>query len=226
MIRRPPRSTLFPYTTLFRSDRRLLLEAEPGDQAPDVPHGLGPGVQRVHDVAGEDAVAAHGPDPARAVDRQDREEQVQPELVVQELRAKEVDGPARGTHPDPVYAHHPRARPAGVPQDPGVRRAVPLVREPAVPARLLRPRLIGALEGEVLEAPLAVAAIPATHLLGRRRGSVVDGWISEPPPLLEDDQGLFQLSSYAHRPATDRERPGGEHDAAHRELVLGSPRRH
>src|SRR3712207_7391429 len=65
MIRRPPRSTLFPYTTLFRSDRRLLLEAEPGDQAPDVPHGLGPGVQRVHDVAGEDAVAAHGPDPAR-----------------------------------------------------------------------------------------------------------------------------------------------------------------
>src|SRR3712207_7995048 len=24
MIRRPPRSTLFPYTTLFRSDRRLL----------------------------------------------------------------------------------------------------------------------------------------------------------------------------------------------------------
>src|SRR3712207_7359911 len=31
MIRRPPRSTLFPYTTLFRSRRR---EAkEPGDQA-------------------------------------------------------------------------------------------------------------------------------------------------------------------------------------------------
>src|SRR3712207_7038910 len=25
MIRRPPRSTLFPYTTLFRSDRQLLL---------------------------------------------------------------------------------------------------------------------------------------------------------------------------------------------------------
>src|SRR3712207_8513953 len=27
MIRRPPRSTLFPYTTLFRSDRRVVLLA-------------------------------------------------------------------------------------------------------------------------------------------------------------------------------------------------------
>src|SRR3712207_8782768 len=31
MIRRPPRSTLFPYTTLFRSQKELLLEG--GDQA-------------------------------------------------------------------------------------------------------------------------------------------------------------------------------------------------
>src|SRR5690349_22201405 len=31
MIRRPPRSTLFPYTTLFRSDRRLALRR--GDRA-------------------------------------------------------------------------------------------------------------------------------------------------------------------------------------------------
>src|SRR3712207_8904937 len=29
MIRRPPRSTLFPYTTLFRSDRQLPLAREP-----------------------------------------------------------------------------------------------------------------------------------------------------------------------------------------------------
>src|SRR2546422_7033040 len=29
MIRRPPRSTLFPYTTLFRSQRAHLLAAEP-----------------------------------------------------------------------------------------------------------------------------------------------------------------------------------------------------
>src|SRR2546426_6663934 len=30
MIRRPPRSTLFPYTTLFRSDLRTVLTPEPG----------------------------------------------------------------------------------------------------------------------------------------------------------------------------------------------------
>src|SRR5256885_10985330 len=32
MIRRPPRSTLFPYTTLFRSAERLEAEAEGGAQ--------------------------------------------------------------------------------------------------------------------------------------------------------------------------------------------------
>src|SRR2546427_4033566 len=42
MIRRPPRSTLFPYTTLFRSVRcpRELRERRPG---PGDPHGDGPG---------------------------------------------------------------------------------------------------------------------------------------------------------------------------------------
>src|SRR3712207_6916465 len=37
MIRRPPRSTLFPYTTLFRSDReddRRTLRHQPGDARP------------------------------------------------------------------------------------------------------------------------------------------------------------------------------------------------
>src|SRR3712207_8978649 len=33
MIRRPPRSTLFPYTTLFRSPRRRGLPAEPCPRA-------------------------------------------------------------------------------------------------------------------------------------------------------------------------------------------------
>src|SRR3712207_7544001 len=32
MIRRPPRSTLFPYTTLFRSDRLGLVGADPNRQ--------------------------------------------------------------------------------------------------------------------------------------------------------------------------------------------------
>src|SRR2546426_7944118 len=41
MIRRPPRSTLFPYTTLFRSAHReppLLLEQLPERWAVDAPH--------------------------------------------------------------------------------------------------------------------------------------------------------------------------------------------
>src|SRR3712207_8738683 len=33
MIRRPPRSTLFPYTTLFRSERHLAVDAAPCGQA-------------------------------------------------------------------------------------------------------------------------------------------------------------------------------------------------
>src|SRR5256885_3076387 len=33
MIRRPPRSTLFPYTTLFRSQRRGAFDLLPGRQA-------------------------------------------------------------------------------------------------------------------------------------------------------------------------------------------------
>src|SRR6266568_7285155 len=47
MIRRPPRSTLFPYTTLFRSRsvrpwcpvRPLVLQVRPGQRAPGVPGG-------------------------------------------------------------------------------------------------------------------------------------------------------------------------------------------
>src|SRR5436309_4870190 len=37
MIRRPPRSTLFPYTTLFRSAVRRLLRGAPGRPRPDEP---------------------------------------------------------------------------------------------------------------------------------------------------------------------------------------------
>src|SRR5256885_9988557 len=36
MIRRPPRSTLFPYTTLFRSGYFPLFEPKPGEQAPSL----------------------------------------------------------------------------------------------------------------------------------------------------------------------------------------------
>src|SRR3712207_7623538 len=49
MIRRPPRSTLFPYTTLFRSHRR-----EPGVPQGVVPTGAGPD-------RGPDPAAGRGP---------------------------------------------------------------------------------------------------------------------------------------------------------------------
>src|SRR2546425_6673503 len=59
MIRRPPRSTLFPYTTLFRSVTRLERAAALGGTAP-----------------GSAAPAASAPGPAKGlvfVDRQERE---------------------------------------------------------------------------------------------------------------------------------------------------------
>src|SRR2546425_13301306 len=62
MIRRPPRSTLFPYTTLFRSlDRQLLFAVEPVAQAlalherhrePQLPSGFA-GVERSEEHTSE-----------------------------------------------------------------------------------------------------------------------------------------------------------------------------
>src|SRR3712207_7904522 len=63
MIRRPPRSTLFPYTTLFRSQRHL-----PGDDAAGV-GGHAPHDRQQRAVRGGRAV---GDRPARA----DRREQL------------------------------------------------------------------------------------------------------------------------------------------------------
>src|SRR5258708_24766100 len=41
MIRRPPRSTLFPYTTLFRSADQARVVLDPAAQDLDHPHDLG-----------------------------------------------------------------------------------------------------------------------------------------------------------------------------------------
>src|SRR5438445_1376405 len=41
MIRRPPRSTLFPYTTLFRSKNRSASDSRPGQDRPSVPSKKG-----------------------------------------------------------------------------------------------------------------------------------------------------------------------------------------
>src|SRR5687767_15236542 len=53
MIRRPPRSTLFPYTTLFRSDLLATVDAGPADLARALPEH----VQALGEALVEHAVA-------------------------------------------------------------------------------------------------------------------------------------------------------------------------
>src|SRR2546427_8290316 len=54
MIRRPPRSTLFPYTTLFRSELRQSADHVRTEVADVQPHG-----QRDQQVLGHEHAAAH-----------------------------------------------------------------------------------------------------------------------------------------------------------------------
>src|SRR2546425_10435432 len=68
MIRRPPRSTLFPYTTLFRSEHRLKtfgIEITVVDLVAGISQGLyGAGMQRGHEAVldrmGVDHEETHG----------------------------------------------------------------------------------------------------------------------------------------------------------------------
>src|SRR3712207_7984784 len=57
MIRRPPRSTLFPYTTLFRSREQLRLEP-PGSREPMLPLQVLPTLGRRRDLDAPDPVEA------------------------------------------------------------------------------------------------------------------------------------------------------------------------
>src|SRR2546430_12308107 len=71
MVRRPPRSTLFPYTTLFRSDRRVRRDrgaAGQGRRLRDPGQGRGAGRgDRWRLLRGDGPAAAAGPRAARAV---------------------------------------------------------------------------------------------------------------------------------------------------------------
>src|SRR2546430_11371005 len=59
MIRRPPRSTLFPYTTLFRSERRRGLALSAGERAGDLARKPGPALRAASD---HDGVGARSED--------------------------------------------------------------------------------------------------------------------------------------------------------------------
>src|SRR2546427_2309443 len=58
MIRRPPRSTLFPYTTLFRSLAPSGLDAPPRQEYPALQLWNGPGHHLVVEIEDERAAAA------------------------------------------------------------------------------------------------------------------------------------------------------------------------
>src|SRR2546427_2215343 len=116
MIRRPPRSTLFPYTTLFRSDRRKAHGTAGAGKA--VPARLGQGERRVRrrqaDVARERQL---GRSRARdAVERgDDRSEehtselQSQSNLVCRLLLEKKNQSPH---HHAAIHAGQPESIPA------------------------------------------------------------------------------------------------------------------
>src|SRR5690606_41933064 len=72
-LRRPPRSTLFPYTTLFRSVDLVRLRRPPGDEGLDGPpaDGVGGGVAGLRDVA--HLVAADAGEVACQVGARDRQ---------------------------------------------------------------------------------------------------------------------------------------------------------
>src|SRR5260221_11151261 len=92
MIRRPPRSTLFPYTTLFRSrrghaassgpgrrrrGRRIIVDGAPSADDGHVAVGLGARLERLPDDL---LLAWLGELPGRRVDAHERSEEHTPEL--------------------------------------------------------------------------------------------------------------------------------------------------
>src|SRR3712207_8326288 len=81
MIRRPPRSTLFPYTTLFRSEAGTERSGQQGERAQDVRvHRRQDEQQRDDDDDDRDHVAEHAAERAGALDEPHRSEEHTSEL--------------------------------------------------------------------------------------------------------------------------------------------------
>src|SRR3712207_7236455 len=81
MIRRPPRSTLFPYTTLFRSPAVVVVVPEPAGEG-----GVRPGDAQLPGHVGESAVAVVAVQAAGAVEVGDEKVRV---VVAVEVRSEE-----------------------------------------------------------------------------------------------------------------------------------------
>src|SRR2546428_3508711 len=74
MIRRPPRSTLFPYTTLFRSGEIHMLAVDPDHQGKGIGTGLTSfAIERIRDAGMTLAIVETGGGPGHAPPRRDRE---------------------------------------------------------------------------------------------------------------------------------------------------------
>ena len=100
-------------------------------------------------------------------------------------------------------------------------RAIVRVGEPAVAARLVRPRLVAAFEGEVLHSVALVTELFGGDVVGRGRlGVEVLGFL-EPVFLLEQLQGFVYLAGDPTGGRANRLRPGGEDERDHLDLIAG-----
>src|SRR2546426_12488049 len=95
MIRRPPRSTLFPYTTLFRSDRRHRRRRQRPDRGAQEPGPRPPSVLAFDLPLAGGLIVDRGLDPAAELDIAAQVELVRHEVAVtQRLRlGREVLAP-------------------------------------------------------------------------------------------------------------------------------------
>src|SRR3712207_8758079 len=80
MIRRPPRSTLFPYTTLFRSLRRLRAARRTAACGSSTPSGVGPTTTVTGLIADQPRAAARPPSSSDRSPRTKRSEEHTSEL--------------------------------------------------------------------------------------------------------------------------------------------------
>src|SRR2546427_10060570 len=105
MIRRPPRSTLFPYTTLFRSRSRVTLGRDLAARAPECADGNRTRCEaRRGRVCGQALVgAASGSPVARGRTPRDGEAR----------KASVARGPGRATVHGPALAFPPKGLPFG-----------------------------------------------------------------------------------------------------------------
>src|SRR5256885_13213586 len=108
MIRRPPRSTLFPYTTLFRSGVRL---GVPPARVTTVLAEAGTALVVLGDtVVARDAVAAEATRLAGGVRRHHGEHPLDPGVSLQALRAAAGGGGGGGGGPAPPPPPGPARR--------------------------------------------------------------------------------------------------------------------